>query len=236
MSKFKPATKKHLCIILCALFVVSFFPVYGGAAERKSASILTNRFVAESTATRTTDGSGDPVIILEHNKIKGNLRNAGTDNVKTTVAIFPENESVADAMMSSINNLTAGSGTHTEDEWFHGSSVHVTSTIYYTSAMINLNRFAAITKVVVSIYCINGTTVPSLTVLLGQIGIDENGIMRYNQRKEISSTSAGTFYPPSSWVRINLDAGVSSPLAGHVTFIAQRPAGQRTYTLYNYVS
>lgn len=235
MSKFKTATKTHLCIILCMLFVVSAFPFYGISAENKSASILTNGFVAESTAIRTTDERGDPVIILEHNEIKGCSRQIKTDNVKTTVAIFPENESVADAMMDSINNLTRGNGTHTEDEWFHGSSVHVTSTIYYNSKLINLFRFASITKVEVAIHCINGTTVPSMTILLGQVGIDENGVMQSNQRKEIYSTTPGTFYPPSSWVRINLDAGVSAPLVANVTFVAKRPAGQKTYTLYNAV-
>lgn len=235
MLKFKSTIKKQLCVFLCAVFAVSVLPVCGVAAERKPDSILTNNFVAESKTIRTTDESGDPVIILEHNDTKYNLRQSKTENAKTMIAFFPEDNVVANAMMESINNLTRGSGTHTEDDWFYASSVHVTSTIYYTSKEVNLYRFASISKVVVSLYCNNGTTVPSLVVLLGQVGIDENGKMQTNQRKEISSTTPGTFYPPSSWVSINLDAGVSNPLVANVTITAKRASATKTFTLYNSV-
>lgn len=232
MRKFK-----SFCVFLCLIFSISIFPSHCLAAKTtiKPDSLLTNNFVANATATRTTDENGSPIILLEKTTELFSLKKNSKNNAKISVAIIPENNVNASEIMNSIYSLASGSGTHTEDEWFYASSVHVTSTIYYSSTSISSFTYAAITKVTITVHTNNGTTISAMKLIMGQIGLDENGQMRTAQRKEFNALTARTFYPPASWVPINLSAGVSAPLAAHLNFTTKRQAGTKNFSLYNYV-
>lgn len=194
--------------------------------------VITEKFVAESEYSISTDSNGEPIIVLSHVEPLYAGRSSNVQYAKTIVAVLPETPQCANEIVESINELQRASGSYTEDGWFYGDSVYLTSTIYYANSTIDGITYGSISNVTIGCSVNSGTTISSMSLLMGQNGWAPGGYK--TQRTTFNATTARAFSPPSGWVSVQWDSSVSD-VGAHLTATATRASGQSTFTLYNTV-
>ena len=182
-----------------------------------------------------SDSNGDPVILLTKEESLPSTWSGQAQYVKTTAAILPSDAQEAEEIVESIEELTRGTGTHTEDGWFYASSVYLSSTIYYNVSIIDGFDYVSITKVTISCRVNSGTSISSMSLLMGQQGFNQYNGYSGGQTKTFNATTARTFYPPSNWVPV-VWYDLQTVVAAHLTATAVRSGGSSTFTLYNNVA
>ena len=196
-------------------------------------SIMTAEFVAEADCSVISDSNGEPVILLTKEKELPSCKLNERQHVKTTVAILPSSEQEKEEILNRIS-VTRGSGSQTEDGWFYGSSVYLSSTAYYTRSTINNQDHVGIDRVTIQCRVNSGTQITAMSLLMGQIGFSQVGGGAFNQEKTFNALTTRTFYPPSTWVPVVAEAMMSN-VGAHVTATATRNGGSSTFTLYNQI-
>ena len=192
-------------------------------------SIMTAEFVAEADCSVISDSNGEPVILLTKEKELPSCKLNERQHVKTTVAILPSSEQEKEEILNRIS-VTRGSGSQTEDGWFYGSSVYLSSTAYYTRSTINNQDHVGIDRVTIQCRVNSGTQITAMSLLMGQIGATPPGYPpATNQSKTFNALTTRTFYAPSNWIPVILTGDVGA----HVTATATRNGGSSTFTLYN---
>jgi hypothetical protein len=224
----KQIERKITAFVMTILLFVSIynFNTYAGVPSKSG---ITEKFVAESEYSVERDSKGESVIILTNVQPSSSfLRSGSNDFIKTSLAILPSNEQEANDIIANIESLSA-SGSLTEDDWFYGSSVYLTSTISYSTTTVSGLDYGKITKVTISATTNSGSSISSMSLLMGQNGWATGGYKQ--QRQTFNATTTRSFTPPSSWAAVLWDG--SGDVGASLTCTAVRQGGQSTFTLYN---
>lgn len=224
----KTGRKVTVFTITMLLFVNVFnFNVFAGTPTEPR---ITEKFVSESDYSVQRDNKGSVVITLTNMQPLPSTLQLGTSNfAKTSVAILPFNEQEANDIIANIESLRRRSGSATEDEWFYGSSVYLKSTINYSTTTVSGLEYGQITNVTISATTNSGSSISSMSLLMGQNGWAPGGFKQ--QRQTFNATTARSFTRPSSWVAVLWDG--TGDVGAHLTCTAIRQSGQSTFTLYN---
>ncbi|NLV87499.1 MAG: hypothetical protein GX025_09860 [Clostridiales bacterium] len=228
--------------VLTLLIAISLFSNLGTYAFATNTSVetentfeITEKFVADSDYYVTSDSNGDSIIILSNTQSLPFNRLERVLSEKTVVAVLPSDEQEKEEIISNIENLTRGSGTNTEDGWFYGSSVYLTSTISYTTATNVGATFIAITGVTINALVNSGTSISSMSLAMGQCGMTENSGYTQTQTKTYNAKTVRSFTPPTSWQPV-LRWDYATAVGAHLTCTVSRLGGSSTFTLYNSIS
>ena len=68
-----------------------------------------------------------------------------------------------------------GSGLYSDEAWFHGSSLCISGTVYYSTIVVSGITYGKITDVFVSCRVINGTVLDNISLVVGQMGFKPEG-------------------------------------------------------------
>jgi hypothetical protein len=233
--RLKLAIPKIFSVIIALSFMTSF-GAYALENENgvEEAEKITTAFVKDAKCSVISDSDGEPVILLTKEEALPNVKSNETQHVKKTVAILPSSDQEKEEIIQNIGEVTRGVGNHTEDGWFFGSSVYLSTTINYTTSYINGLKHGEISYVKISCSTNSGTQITSMSLNMGQIGPSgNNGAV--SQKKTFNATTARTIYAPSNWVPIVWEDAHSSAGA-HLTATAKRSSGATsTFTLYNII-
>lgn len=219
-------------LVMSMLFLTSMCNLNIYAADQ-SAVRISETFVAESEYSVERDSIGEVVITLTNEEqLSQNVRSGVTNFAKTSIVILPEDENQAAEIISNIESLQRGSGSHTSDDWFYGSSVYLKSTVNYTTSVGSDGlTYGRITNVKISATTNSGSSISSMSLLMGQNGYASGGYK--TQRITFNATTARSFNAPSSWASILWNGSGSA--GGNLTCTAVRQGGQSTFTLINNV-
>lgn len=232
--------RRLLSLLIVLSSMVSLF-TYTVSAEGNNQDdvFLSTAFVAEADCKIETLTSGEYVIILSNTQALQQVGNV--QNYKmTTVAIFPDSKDKAVQLVENISllkqqALTRGSGSYTDEDWFHSSSVCIKSTVnYYTTQFAGLT-YGGITSVYVDCSVRNSTILDDISLRMHQEGYTaNNGRKTYDQEYDINNWSTTT--APSSWLGVYWEGGVSSLVGAKVTIKVHRgTSNQYTYSFTNNV-
>ena len=227
----KRVMRKATAIAMTMLLFASVCNINAYAAGSMEPKI-TEKFVAESEYSVERDSNGGNVITLTNvQPSSAAASRLGVNNfTKTSVAILPADEEQAKEIIGNIESLRRGGGSHTEDDWFYGSSVYLKSTVNYSTTVGSDNlTYGKITNVTISASTNSGSSISSMSLLMGQNGWTPGGYK--TQKTTFNATTARSFTAPSSWVNVLWDG--SGDVGAHLTCTAVRQGGQSTFTLYN---
>ncbi|MBQ3199831.1 MAG: hypothetical protein IJB67_05650 [Firmicutes bacterium] len=196
---------------------------------------VTKAFIAEAEYFLTTSDNAQPMITLSNTERNGN------EYLATTAVILPDDMSEAYVILDSIkaikeNNYVSpcGSGTITEDGWFYGSSVYLTTTLSYTTVTENGITYGEITRATISANTNSGTTISSMSLRLGQNGFTQGYGYTNEQVVEYDATTQRTFVPPSNWSAVIWGDDEGSIVGSELSVVATRSNGATsTFALYN---
>jgi len=223
--------RKATAIAMTMLLFASVCNINAYAAGSMEPKI-TEKFVAESEYSVERDSNGGTVITLTNvQPSSAAASRLGVNNfTKTSVAILPADEEQAKEIIGNIESLRRGGGSYTEDDWFYGSSVYLKSTVNYSTTVGSDNlTYGKITNVTISASTNSGSSISSMSLLMGQNGWTPGGYK--TQKTTFNATTARSFTAPSSWVNVLWDG--SGDVGAHLTCTAVRQGGQSTFTLYN---
>jgi len=194
---------------------------------------VSEEFVAESTLSVELDSNGDIVIVLTNMQKLSSDSRTGIDNyAQTKVAVLPTDEKEVIDIIESIAQLSRASNSHSEDDWFYGSSVFLSSTVYYSETTSSGLKYIGIDKTTISCSVNSGTSISSMSLLMGQIGFLLGGGYSDKQKTTFNATTTRTFNAPSSWIMVHKNDNTAS-VGAHLTATAVRQGGQSTFTLYH---
>lgn len=231
--RFSPAISKIFSVLIALSFMTSF-GAYALENENgvEEAEKITEAFVKDAKCSVISDSNGKPVILLTKEEALPNVKSNENQYVKTTVAILPSSDQEKEKIIQEIGAVTRGVGNHTEDGWFFGSSVYLSTTINYTIRDTVTKRYGNINYVKISCSTNSGTQITSMSLYMGQLGPSENN-GAVSQEKIFNATTARTIYAPSNWVPIVWE-DLTSSAGAHLTATAKRSSGATsTFTLYN---
>lgn len=223
--------RKATAFVTAMLLVVSTSNINVYAIDSTGLKV-SEEFVTEAKCSVERDSNGEMVITLtDVQPLTSITSQSGVSNfTKTTVAILPADEKQGEEILDNIENLRRGGGSYTEDDWFYGSSVYLKSTINYsTSTGSDDLTYGGITNVTISASTNSGSSISSMSLLIGQNGWAPGGYK--NQKTTFDATTTRSFAAPSSWVDILWDG--SGDVGANLTCTAVRQGGQSTFTLYN---
>lgn len=223
---------KRLLSLLLAFILALANLNFAYAAEQPA---LTKEFVKEAELSVTRDDKGEQVILLTNvEEVPTRTRSQEKTYAQTTVAILGENEEETAKIIENIQELQRGSGQFTEDGWFYGSSVYLSSTIYYTTnpsstgfPVIGLNR--------VTMQCTtnSGSSVSKMTLTMIQQGYCYPDLQYREQRKDFDAKNARSFSAPSSWYPVDMNSTLTV-VGAAIDCTATRPGGgSSTFRLTN---
>lgn len=223
-------TRKAMALATTMLLFASVCNInaYAAGAQLK----VSEKFVTEAECSVERDSNGGMVITLtDVQPLTSVASRAGVNEfTKTMVAILPADETQGREILDNIESLRRGSGSHTDDGWFYSSSVFLQSTINYTTSTGSDGlSYGRITNVTISALTNSGSSISSMSLLMGQNGWATGGYK--TQKKTFNATTARSFSAPSSWVSVLWDG--SGDVGAHLTCTAVRQGGQSTFTLYN---
>lgn len=225
--------KKILSLLL--VFVLSLANLSVSYAAEQS--VLTKEFVKEANLSVTKDQYGESVILLTTVEELSTSSRAGTKNyAQTTIAILGENEGKTAKIIDNIRSIQRGNGNYTEDDWFYGSSVYLSSTIYYTTTPLDLGySAAAINKVSIQCTTNSGSSISKMTLTMVQNGpCYPDGVTR-QQKKDFDAKTARSFTAPSSWYPVDMSSSFTT-VSATIECTAVRPGGtSSTFRLPNHL-
>lgn len=230
---------KRLCSIFTALlFAISLSTNTVFATENNTEDVfISTTFVAEANCRLEQLGSGENVIILSRTRA---LEQAGAfqNYETTTVSIFPDSEAETSRLIEDIYSVkriatTRGSGSYTDEGWYYGSSVCVTSTLNYYTTKSQGITYGGLTSVYVKCSVSNSTILDDISLRIHQEGYTDNdGRKIYDVTYDINNWS--TTNAPSSWLGVYWENGVGSLVGARVTITVHRGTSkQYTYSLVN---
>ncbi len=231
--------KKLLSITLSIVLAMSFLvmPVFAAEEDsKKDIPIISEKFVAESEYSITSDSNGEPVIILTNvEQLSSNFRSAENHYAQTSVAIWPSDEQELEEIIASIesiksSNRSGTTGNHTEQGWFYGSSVYLTSTIYYYTTVVDSKTYKGMSSVDISCSVNNGTSISTMVLDMYQVGIIPNGATP-DQTKRFDAKTQRSFSVPSNWQPVFSFSTANSIVGADITATAVRQSGSSTFTL-----
>ena len=234
--------KKLLSITLSIVLAMSFLvmPVFAAEGDsKKDIPIISEKFVAESEYSITSDSNGEPVIILTNvEQLSSNFKSAENRYVQTSVAILPSDEQEVEEIIDSIENIktsisTRGPGEQTTNPaWFFGSSVYLSSTIYYNTSTVGTDKYVGMSSVDISCSVINGTSISSMTLEVVQNGENPSGVFKV-QPKTFNAITQRSFSVPSSWDQVKWLKS-NSNVGALINATAVRPNGSSSsFSLVN---
>ena len=235
----KRVGRNATALVMTILLVVNLFNINVYAANSIRSVVnkkpaVSKALVTKSKFTVKRDSSGKIVIALTNVKPLPRVisRLKVRNYVKTTVMILPDGEAEAKEVIDNIISLKNGSGSYTEDGYFYGSSVYLKSTINYSTSVSSGINYGKITKVTISASTNSGSSISSMSLLMGQNGWAPGGYK--SQSSKFNATTARSFTPPSSWVSVKWDS--TKDVGAHITCTAVRKSGKSTFDLYNSLS
>lgn len=215
--------KRILSLLLVLVIALANLSV--SYAEEKT--VLTDDFVKEAELSIVKDDKGEPVVLLTNVEELSTRSRSGERNYsKTVVAILAENDKKAAEIIKGLQGIQRGSGTLTEEDWFFGDSVYLSSTLYYTTVPIDDTIFSAAGLDKVTIRCTtnSGTTVSKMTLTMYQKGpsLPDGYMVEY--KKDFNATTTRSFNAPSSWLRVDTTSS-STTISATLECTAVRPDG-----------
>ena len=154
---------------------------------------------------------------------------------QTTVAILGESEEETAKIIENIQRLKRGAGQLTEDGWFYGSSVYLSSTVYYTTSPIGGLGFSVISLSRVTMQCTtnSGSSVSSMTLTMVQHGpCYPDGVFR-TQSTSFNAKTVRSFNAPSSWYAVDMSSGLTAVGAAIDCTAIRSGGGSSTFRLTN---
>jgi hypothetical protein len=227
--------------LFSVIIALSFMTSFGAYALEKEngnnierSEKITVEFIAEAECSIVADSNGESVILLTKDEALPAVRVNETQHVRTTVAILPSSDQEKEEIIQKIGEVTRGTGNYLEDGWFFGSSVYLSTTIYYTSFNEGDYLFVDINYVKIGCSTNSGTQITSMSLFLSQNGEAMSGYPNTkSQQKTFDATTARTIYAPSSWIAVRWDS-INSEVGANLTATAKRSSGATsTFTLYN---
>lgn len=161
-----------------------FVPTYAYSTEIETGNQtgLPTSFVADAAYHVEVDSMGNEFVVLtySHDTALGTLRNSKISEV-TKVSILADTEADRDRLIQDIlrikesKSAQRASGSFTDEKWFHGSSLCITGTVYYSTIVSAGITYGKITDVYVKCSVINGTVLDNIAFDVGQYGHTQNG-------------------------------------------------------------
>lgn len=226
----------RLTAVLLAL-VISLTPVSAATIENDEDTSIPIDFLMDADCAIETLPSGEKIVVLSSTK---QLLSASNENrfAATTYSIYPDVEEDAEKILTEIHTVkrecaTRGSGQYTDDEWFHGQSLHLESTVYYSTTHSGGLTYGKITSVYVKYSVLNSTVVDSLSLHIQQVGFLLGG-GRDQFDKIVTISNRSTTTTPSSWEYILWDGSSGSFAGALVTATVHRGTSeQKSYPFPN---
>lgn len=180
--------KRIICFLISFVLLFSsqsmYVPAYASPEqiEVSNQPAIPASFVADATYHIEVDSLGNEFIVLtcSQDLSPERLREARTSEV-TTVCILAESDETRDRLIQEIirikesESVQRASGSYTDQKWFHGSSLCVTSTVYYSTIVSAGITYGKITSVYVECSVINGTVIDNIAFDVGQYGYTPSG-------------------------------------------------------------
>lgn len=233
-SKFM---RKAFCILAVICLCIFPQPTFANSVPTTESICIPMSDIANSDIKILTDCDGEPYIMVDSTQV------ISTDGVMTSYktnqyAIFADSDEELFGFFDSINDAriatsTGGSGTYNDSEWFYGSSLCISSTLYYTTFKSSGIVYGKINKVDVSCSSNSGTSIDEISLYYGELGFKYGGGWGAYNREEIIANNSTTYFP-SAWPNI-LWAEPSATGASVTVTVHRNGASSRQYTFYNYI-
>ncbi len=157
---------------------------------------------------------------------------------RTSIMIFPDSQQMCEKIVQEFSNikrtyLNRGSGQYTDSGWYHGDSLMISSTIYYSTTVLGGILYGRIDEIYVECSVTNRTVIDGISLTIGQLGFTyRSGYVTYREDYEISNRS--TTAAPASWEAVYWDSAVNSVAGCAVNVTVHRGTSpQYTYTFNN---
>jgi len=197
---------------------------------------ITKEFVKEAELSVIRDDKGERVVLLSNVEEIATLARTGEKtHAQTTVAILGESEEETARIIENIKKLKGGAGHFTEDGWFYGSSVYLSSTVYYTTRPIGDLGFSVISLSKVTMQCTtnSGSSVNSMTLTMVQHGPSYPDAVFRTQSTSFNAKTARSFNAPSSWYAVDMSSGLTAVGAAIDCTAIRSGGGSSTFRLPN---
>lgn len=98
---------------------------------------------------------------------------------QTSIYIYPDLQEDCAKIVQEISSIkqaciTRGSGQYTDSGWYYGSSLLISSTIYYSTNIYNGILYGRITSAYVKCSVVNSTVIDGISLKIGQQGFCQN--------------------------------------------------------------
>ena len=228
---------KRLLSTLLALSFMLAFPIQNVSAEaqKDDAPSIPTAFVADANYKVERLESGEDMIVLSKTQELDKTGDIHYYETKTFSMISDSSNETAKLIegISAIKKSAAlrGSGSYTDEGWFHGSSVCIESTVnYYTFHSYGF-KYGEITSVYVKCSVSNSTILDAISLEICQWGPNEDkDVMEQIATYNIANRSTTT--PPSSWVPVIWSSTHGSIIGATVNITVHR--GTSAYYTYSF--
>lgn len=130
--------------------------------------------------------------------------------------------------------IARGSGSYTDEDLFHGMSLRISSTVYYSTAVVSGITYGGITSVYVNCSVNNSTVIDSLSLQIHQEGFTHNKGLPVEYDINCAIANRSTTYTPSNWENVYWSGSVGSLVGAKVTAVVHRgTSSQYAYSFVN---
>lgn len=195
-------------------------------------------FIKEATCKVEKSSSGQDVIILKKTK---QLSSSGDIKSYVDVTTYAVSDSQEQTMrvLDKIEackqeNTVRGSGSYTDEDLFHGMSLRISSTVYYSTAVVSGITYGGITSVYVNCSVNNSTIIDGLSLQIHQEGFPQGKGMPVEYDINCVISNRSTTNAPSNWEKVYWSGSVGSLVGAKVTAVVHRgTSSQYTYAFVN---
>lgn len=231
-----------LILILSSCLVVVSAYDYTDQDEIEDQNAIPTSFVEQSTYRTEIDSQGNEFIVLTIEKDVTLEKRGGTRTYKiTSVSILAESDADRDRLIQEILDIKESKlgqrayGTFTDEKWFHGSSLCITGTVYYSTITTDKFTYGKITDVYIECSVVNSTVLDNISFTVGQYGhTPEGGLARSyeavrNNVANRSTTSVSNDLPYVDWAHpsyanVRINATIHRGTSGQYTYSFWVPA------------
>lgn len=233
--------KRFIRQIIATLLVATLcaMPTYASSSQNNDMKIPME-FLMESKCYTELIPSGETIVVLTRTKLLSS-HSAEKRYETTTYSIYPDSPENIGNIMAEVSaarhKISArGSGSYSDEGWYHGQSLCISSTVNYSTTSYNGLNYGKITSVYVQCSVTNSTVLDSISLHIQQRGFPLGGGSSKSFDKDVSITNGSTTTTPSDWNYILWDATAGSTAGGLVTATVHRgTSGQYSYRFSNNV-
>lgn len=230
-----------LILVFSSCFMIVSAYGYSNQEDIVTQDAIPTGFVADATYCVEIDSVGNEFVVLTYRNdvTLGKLRDSRTYEV-TTVSILAESDAERERLIQEILNIKEsesaqrGSGTFTDEKWYHSSSLCITGTVYYSTIESAGITYGKITDVYVKCSVINSTILDDISFDVGQYGYTPDGEIRSYQvtknnvtnrtKVSVSADLPYVKWDDTSYANARIRATIHRGTSGQYTYTFRVPA------------